>query len=698
MPRSRRFAGAAAAAAALAALLFPGCETPNGHPRGGPEIVAGTPGDRPVAGPQIVEPAPGEEVWVIERSGIAAAGPDPAGEGVPGTGSMVARRDAREVPLPLERTDVQARIAGWVSSVAVTQTFRNPYDGKIEAVYVFPLPHDAAVRDFVIAIGERRIRGIIREREEARAIYAEARRQGYVASLLSQDRPNVFTQSIANIEPLREIAVRIEYFHAVPYRDGAYEFVFPMVVGPRFNPPGSAGGVGAAARGARGASGQRTEVEYLRPGERGGREVSLSAEIDAGAPLATVESPTHAIEKEALGEGKVRVRLARRDRIPNRDFVLRYALAGERVLPSLFVRREPGGAFFTLVLHPPAAPEAEPRRPMEFFFVLDGSGSMAGEPLAKAKEAVERLLRRLDPADTFQIIRFSDASSAMSERPLPATPEHVRRGLAHLASLQGEGGTMMIEGIRAALGASADPERPRLVTFLTDGYIGNEDEIFGEARRLLGDTRIFSFGVGKAVNRHLLEGLASLGRGAVAYVGLGADDGKEVAAFYERVRRPALAGLSIDWGGLAVSDVYPRRIPDLLAGRPVTLTGRISDGPATATIRVRGTVGGAAREIAVPFDPERAPGHEALPAIWARMRIADLSDLAAREERSEAAREAKRLALEHGLVSAWTSFVAVDALRRTGGDHGTTVPVAVPIPEGVRYDTTVPEGKGESSP
>ncbi len=651
-----------------------------------------TPEAEAAAGFQFADASPGEELWVIERSGLPSS--EAPKEESPGTGSMLAKRGTEEnVPLPLESTTVRATVAGIVSDVAVVQRFKNPYAEKIEAVYVFPLPHDAAVSGFVMTIGERKIRGIVREREEAKAIYEEAKRQGYVAALLTQARPNIFTQSVANIEPGKTIDVEIRYFNALPVKDGWIEFAFPMVVGPRFNPPGIADGIGAAPRGGRSASGQRTEVPYLKPGERSGHEISLSVEIDAGVLIKSLECPTHEIERTAsLESGRARISLARRDAVPNKDFVLRWRVAGKEALPALVMHRDGRGGFFLLTLHPPAGLEDSPRQPVEFVFLLDTSGSMSGSPLAKAKAAAERAIRRLSPGDTFQIIRFANGVSAMGEKPVPATPENVRRGLGYLGSLGAGGGTMMENGIRAALEPAVAEGRRRFVMFMTDGYIGNEDDIFDEVRRHLGGARIFSFGVGTSVNRHLMEGLARLGRGAVAYVGLGADDGKEVDLFFERVRRPALADVSLDFGGVAVRDVYPKRVPDLFDGRPVTIVGRFDEASGPLEIRIRGTAGGEARAFRVSVDPGSSSEHPAISRVWARLKIAELDDFASREGKAECREEAKRTALDYGLVSAYTSFVAVDASKRTQGDHGTTVPVPVPVPEGVRYDTTVPEG------
>ncbi|MBN1491530.1 MAG: hypothetical protein JXA69_16580, partial [Phycisphaerae bacterium] len=348
----------------------------------------------------------GEELWVIARAPDATM---PPADEERGCGTLKAKQPGQEtdVPLPLEHTDVQAQISGYIATVGVTQRYHNPYDEKIEAVYVFPLPQNAAVNEFVMTIGERRIRGIIREREEAEKIYAEARSMGHIASLLTQERLNIFTQAVANIEPGKRIDIDIRYFHTLAYSQGAYEFVFPMVVGPRFNPPGSTDGVGAVGRGSRGGSGPKTDVHYLRPGERSGHDIAVNVDIHAGVAIEDVSSPSHAITRTAHSPEHVRVALNPLDRIPNKDFVLRYKVAGDKVKSAILTHRDERGGFFTMMLFPPAGLESSPRRPMEMIFVLDCSGSMSGEPIRIAKSAVRRALRRMEARDTFQIIRFS---------------------------------------------------------------------------------------------------------------------------------------------------------------------------------------------------------------------------------------------------------------------------------------------------
>ncbi|MBN1846094.1 MAG: VWA domain-containing protein [Sedimentisphaerales bacterium] len=638
-----------------------------------------------------------DEIWVICRP---PAPPSPPPDDGPGSGCLMAKLpdQDKQVALPLRHTDVQARITGYIASVDVTQNFHNPYDAKIEAVYVFPLPQNAAVNDFVMTIGDRTIRGIIRERQEAEQIYAAARREGHVASLLTQERPNIFTQKVANIEPKKQIDVRIHYFNTLAYVDGWYEFVFPLVVGPRFNPPGFTEGVGAVGRGKTGISGQDTEVQYLKPHERSGADVALTVELDAGVSIEQIKSTNHVITQEQPRPEQAVVKLSPLDTVPNKDFVLRYKVAGRRLKSALVTHRDERGGFFTLMLYPPEQTRHVRRAPLEMVFVLDCSGSMNGKPIEKAKDAVKRALRCLQEGDTFQVIRFSNNASTFGPAPIAATRDNVQKAIEYVENLRGSGGTMMIEGIKTALDFAHDPERFRFVCFLTDGYIGNEAQILAAVHERLGASRIFSFGVGTSVNRFLIDRLAKIGRGAVAYISLDDDATDAVDSFYERIQYPALTDIEIDFGGMQVAEVYPRRIPDLFVGRPVIVTGRFQ-GDGNATVKVKGKLAGKdyRQEFSLNLAEPAAAGHEALAFVWARKKIEQLSLIesadaaAAAQAGVDLPAQIKDLALEYSLMSRYTAFVAVDSSRRTEGDHGVIVPVAVPVPDGVRYETTVQE-------
>ncbi len=634
----------------------------------------------------------------------------------PTEGELRVVTEGREVDaLPLEHTRVAARVDGDQSEVTVTQRFQNPYDDTIEAIYIFPLPTHAAVNDMRMTLGDRVIRGEIRRKEEARQIYETAKRAGHVAALLDQERPNIFTQSVANILPGNAIEVSITYVQALPLENGRYAFVFPMVVGPRFIPgappttpenmiagkpgaperrPAPPAGTGTVPDTDQVPDASRITPPVLPPDTRSGHTIEVELEIAAGTALRDLESPSHAIDVERPAPNTARVRLHPADTIPNKDLVVHYGLSGEA--PELAVRTyrdDAGVGYFHALMVPPAAPDPADIRPKELIFVVDCSGSMRGEPMAKAKEAMRHALKHLDPRDSFQIVRFSEMASGLSAAPLPATPKNVRDGLRYVEQLAGSGGTMMIEGVRAALGYAPDPERLRIVAFMTDGYIGNETQILGEIRARLGDARLFSFGVGNSVNRYLLDGMAREGRGAVEYVLLSADTRKVVERFYARIGQPLLTDVSVDWGALSVTDVSPDPVPDLFAGQTIALSGRY-DTPATGEVVVRGLLGGRAWEGRYQVTlPETTSGSPAIGAVWARRQIAALERQTYRSTTDASVEEAiTQLALDHRLMSRFTSFVAVEDRIEVVGGERRTVTVPVELPEGVDYEGVFGDG------
>jgi Ca-activated chloride channel family protein len=667
--------GAIAANTLAAGLFLAGCARPAPAGLSGLPSSDGAPAyelarlssqsTRPISAPVDTY-----ELWIVSRNHEI----EQAANNTPGSGSLVAEVAGQEVPMPLAHTDVKALVNGYISTVEVTQQFNNPYMQKIEAVYVFPLPHNAAVYEFIMTIGKRRIRGIIRERKEAEQIYAEAKRRGYVATLLTEERPNIFTQSVANIEPGNEIDVNIKYFSTLEYVDGWYEFVFPMVVGPRFNPPTTTNEV---------------DVPYLRPGERNGHDISLRVDVNAGVPIEQFECKTHAVTKAVSSPDHLVVQLNPEDAIPDKDFVLRYRMANDRIKSNLLTHRDERGGYFTLMLLPPEELGNLPRQPLELVFVLDCSGSMSGRPIEQAKAAVERGLGLLRPGDSFQLINFSATTSQLGPAPIEAIPQNVQSGLNYLHSLNAEGGTMMMDGIKAALDFPHDSERQRFICFLTDGYVGNETEILGEIHKRLGDSRIFSFGIGTSVNRYLLDHMAKAGRGAVAYLGPNDSAAEIMENFFQRISHPALTNMKVDWGAMQVSEVFPAQIPDLFPGRPVILTGLFSGRGAT-NIRVTGNRANTPVQVDIPVNiGESSILDKALPSVWARMKIADLADRSIYEPDPQLPYEIKQVALDYGLTSPFTAFLAVDASEVTEGTESKTIPVAVPVPEGVNHDTTV---------
>ena len=387
---------------------------------------------------------------------------------------------------PLKHTDVKAEISGFISRVVVTQQFENPFKEKIEAVYTFPLPQNAAVDDMTMTVGERTIRGKILPREEAQAVYDAAKSSGKVASLLDQERPNIFTQSVANILPGNQIKITISYVETLNYVNGAYEFVFPMVVGPRYvpgSPNGRTQGSGFAPDTDRVPDASRITPNSPPPAMRSGHDISLDVTLDAGLILDDVNSKTHDVDIQRTDSHSARLHLREGSTIPNKDFVLRYDVAGRAIQDALLTHRSDKGGYFTLILQPPDRVTAEDVRPKELVFVLDTSGSMQGFPIEKAKETMKLALDSLYPSDTFNLITFAGDTQILFPKPVPATKANLNKAQAFLNSRSGSGGTEMMTAIKAALEPSDDQSHIRIVCFMTDGYVGNDMEIISEVQK-----------------------------------------------------------------------------------------------------------------------------------------------------------------------------------------------------------------------
>ena len=625
--------------------------------------------------------APPNEGWVRGDQSGSLVGLDPEGKFTQA--------------FPLKHTDVSIQISGPLARAQVTQRFENPYPVKIEAVYTFPLPQDAAVDSMTLTVGNRVVKGTIKKREEARAIYEAAKRRGNVAGLLDQERPNIFTQSVANILPGEKITMTISYVETLRYDDGIYSVMFPMVVGPRYIPGHPPDPVPSLGEGWAYDTDQIPDAFHItppvvKPDTRSGHDLSLSVKIDAGVSIQHVQSATHDIVVNNSKASQAEVYLKQEATIPNKDFILTYAVAGNDIHDAVLTHRNGEDGFFTLLLHPPDRIETDEVTPKELVFVLDTSGSMSGFPIEKAKETMRLAIDGLNPRDTFNLITFAGDTHILFPEPVPATSANVRKAQAFLASRSGGGGTEMMKAIRAALEPSDSQEHVRIVCFMTDGYIGNDMAILGEVQKYP-HARIFSFGIGSSVNRFLLDRMAEEGRGEVEYVGLH-DDGSEAARrFHERVQHPLLTDLAVDWDGLDVSDIYPKRLPDLFSAKPVVLTGRYTT-PGKGTIRLRGKVSGRSVVRNIPVDlPGFAPEHDVLASLWARTKIAELmaKDYTGIQQGSPrtAVREAiTQLGLDYRLLTQFTSFVAVEELTITEGGQPRRIEVPVELPEGVSYE------------
>ena len=622
-----------------------------------------------------------------------------------GSLTVVDREGTPKSMCPLKHTEVKAEISGFMSRVVVTQQFENPFKEKIEAVYTFPLPQNAAVDDMTMIVGDRTVRGKILPREDARMVYEAAKATGRVAGLLDQERPNIFTQSVANIMPGEQVKITISYVETLSYVNGAYEFVFPMVVGPRYIPGEQTSNHRRSGGGFSPDTDQVPDASRITPrpaplGMRSGHDISLDVTLDAGLIIDNLASKSHIVDIQRPDARSARLRLKGNSTIPNKDFILRYDVAGQAIQDAVLTHRSERGGFFTMILQPPERVVPEDVTPKELVFVLDTSGSMNGFPIEKAKETMKLALDNLYPSDTFNLITFSGDTEILFPEPVPATAANMRKAQAFLRSRSGAGGTEMMTAIKAALKPSDDQSHVRIVCFMTDGYVGNDMEIIAEVQKHQ-NARVFAFGIGQAVNRFLLDKMADAGRGEVEYVSLDDDGSAAARRFHERVRNPLLTDISIDWNGLPVADVYPQRIPDLFGAKPVVVTGRFTS-PGRATIRLKGKMAGEdfVREVPVEL-PETMASHDVLAALWARARVDNLmgQDYQGAQRgnmRTDLKDTITQLGIEYRLMTQFTSFVAVEEMIVTDGGQPRRIDVPVEVPAGVNPETAYPAGTLQS--
>ncbi|MCB9727873.1 MAG: TonB family protein [Deltaproteobacteria bacterium] len=626
---------------------------------------------------------------------LAGAGPALDGE-APELGPMVPvmtnpgelprlriAHDGAMYDLPLRHTDVQAELVGFAAGVTVTQRYANPFAFPIEAVYVFPLPESSAVDDMRIVIGERVIRGEVRKRKDARRIYEKAKAAGHTAALLEEERPNIFTQSIANIAPGTDIEVVIHYVQTLSYDAGVTEFVFPMVVGPRFVPGGALGtntGTGRTDDTDEVPDASRISPPIAGPGVRTGHDISLRLTLDAAFDVTDFEAPTHRVDT-VQRDDRLEVTLAEADAIPNRDFVFRFETDAPTPQAAVMAHKGArGGGTFALMLQPPALDVEALVGRRELVFVVDSSGSMSGVPLALAKEAVRAALSRLRPVDTFNVITFAGTTARAFSSSRPADEGSIRQALRFIDAAQAGGGTHLAGALDVALAPTTEAGRSRIVLFLTDGYVGNEDALFGQAEAMVGamrgrgqKARVMALGTGSSVNRHLLDGLARAGDGTTVYVTAREQPTAAVDTFFRLVDHPVMTDITVDWGGLAVRDVEPGRVPDLFASRPVIVHGRYKRG-GSGTVVLRGTADGRPVEVRAQVTlPTRDDDHAMLEPLWARARIRSLERDLWHGYDKAAVKDITELGLDFHIVTPWTSFVAVDRSTTVRGRSRTIV-------------------------
>lgn len=575
--------------------------------------------------------------------------------------------------LPLKGSRARVNISGVIAEVNLSQRYRNEGKSVLEAVYVFPASSRAAIHLLKMRIGDREIVAKVQERDQAKLAYETARGEGRTAALLTQERPNVFQMQVANILPGDEILVELAYTEILTPSDGMYQFVLPTVVGPRY------------------VDGADREVQetwqhnpYLPSGRPSPFSFGLELTLTSTLPVRKISCPSHQADVRFLNAKRAEVRLPESAEAGTRDFVLDYSLAGEKPQSGLILHEGKEENFFLWVMEPPAATAQVPDLAREYIFVLDVSGSMQGFPLQTAKELMTGLLRDLGSGDSFNILFFAGDSLALDEKPLPVTPGNVAKAVQFVQGQRGGGGTRLLPALRRALSMPAREGACRSIVLVTDGYVDVEKQAFDLVRSNVGQANLFVFGVGTAVNRYLLEGLARAGQGEARVV-LGPQDASAGSlAFRRLITHPALRNIRISTEGFVVEALEPAAVPDLFAGRSLMIVGKYR-GKARGRIVVRGQdASGEFRQAIEVGQAGAAADDSALPRLWARKRIEALSDLNRLSPDDERVSEVLRLGLAYNLLTDYTSFVAIDTqIRRASGEETVTVRQPLPLPSGV---------------
>ena len=566
---------------------------------------------------------------------------------------------------PTLNSDVTMHISGMIVRAKVRQTFKNSSDAWVEGVYVFPLPEDAAVNHMRMQIGERIIEAQIKERQEAKRTYNQARQAGKKAALIEQERPNLFTNSVANIGPHEVVSVEIEYQQVLRYDAGQFRLRFPMAITPRYIPGNPIlqeetftqfNGLGWGIN-----TDQVPDASRITPpvpqSEDKINPISLTIKLNAGFPLTQLHSAYHPIHTSEHN-GIHTIILANETTYADRDFELSWTPeTGQAPRAALFTEQIEAELYHLLMVLPPQLEQSETQRlPREVIYIIDTSGSMAGTSIQQARQALLLALDRLQPGDSFNIIAFNSSTDLLFNQAQPASANNLYAAKRYVHSLRANGGTNMHPALEVALHSQSETSSLRQVIFLTDGSVGNEAELFSLIHQRLGQSRLFTIGIGSAPNSHFMTKAAQFGRGTFTYIGDVSEVKSKMQALFQKLDTPVMSQLAADFGNAEVES-YPKRLPDLYAGEPLIIS-------AMTDINSQSVVISGQRQQSTwqnTLKLEQGMKGQGIGTLWARRKIADLMD-----EQHEGAnkqtikQEVITTALKHHLVSKYTSLVAVD--------------------------------------
>jgi Ca-activated chloride channel family protein len=596
---------------------------------------------------------------------------------------------------PILKTDVHMRVNGMLVRTRVVQRFKNPGQDWLEGIYVFPLPDKAAVDHLRMRIGDRIIVGKIKERQEAKKIYTQAKQSGHKASLIEQERANIFTTSIANIGPDEMISIEIEYQQTLHLDKDRLRLRFPLVVAPRYI-PGSSLDIEEQVKGFSGSgwaqnTDQVTDAERITPPVVHPRQgklnpVTLRVELNAGFSIDDIQSTYHRINREVQSATRMILTLQDKQVPADRDFELVWKPHGGH-LPNAALFSEGKGEenYLMLMIMPPDAEQTSHQvLDREVIYVIDTSGSMGGTSIRQARRALQYAIKDLNPGDYFNVIQFNSVTSRLYEQSVPADQVHKDEALQYVQSLNASGGTEMATALRAALERVSETGRLRQVVFLTDGSIGNEDALFRIIKDKLADSRLFTVGIGSAPNSHFMHKAAQFGRGTYTYIGKIDEVDEKMSALFRKIQMPVLSNLEVHWPENTKVEMWPERLPDLYAGEPIILTAKLPVHQGTVTIKGQRLQQN--WQISVPLDKEQQS--QGIAVLWAREKIAHLMDRLREGVSADVIKKGVTdLALEHHLVSRYTSLVAVDVTpARTPAEKFVTKATNVNLPAGWQHE------------
>ena len=582
--------------------------------------------------------------------------------------------------LPLKDTNVEVAVSGVIADVRVTQTYRNEGTRPINASYVFPASTRAAVYAMQMKIRDEIIYAKIKEREQAKQEFEQAKKEGKSASLLEEQRPNVFAMSLANIMPGDDVAIELRYTELLVPTDGVYEFVYPTVVGPRYSSDTETNATDQD---------KFVKTPYLHQGDKPFSSLHISAHIAAGMPIQELNCPSHQITPQFANTGTADLTLDEADAFQgNRDFILHYRLSGSQIASGLLLYPGKDENFFLYMAQPPARVKPDDIPPREYVFVVDVSGSMEGFPLATAKQLLTDLIGGLRPTDYFNVVLFAGDSTTLSEVPLQANQENISRAVDLISQQRGSGGTELLAAMNQAMALKHQLNTSRSVVLITDGYISAEKAVFDNIRANLTNTNVFVFGIGSGVNRYLIEGVARAGMGEPFVVENEGAAAEAAAKFRAYIESPVLTDIHLQALGFDTYDVQPLNFPDMFAQRPIILFGKYR-GPVGGTFQLTGRSGSG--DFVTTFDVANAQPDEenrALRYLWARSKITELSDFGDGEPSDDVVKQVTELGLKYNLLTPYTSFIAVrEKIVNPNGDAD-DVKQPLPMPEGV-MDTAI---------